>query len=421
MQSTGAQSNTTPYRSVRHATKHSHTVRQGTAYGGTNAERSTAGGVRMTHCLVLVALCTARYPTALGRALPQGPPRPRTRPAAAAAFGGCPISTGGRSRWSTCGSTRCSRPCQTPAPSPSAAPRTSPASANTRGSGSGLSAGLWAKGPPVPPPPPPAQCLGLSAGHKHVNNDVISGRRSGEAPGQGPGPRLMAPATCTSPSGTCSACLFVFAGDSTSSFVSCTSIVFVLCPPSFAFCQRPPPPPPKGVLSECRGYMRAQCPLLMARTSQPSACPFPRSLRLMAPSCAPPYCVSIPPAWHGCHWRGGGGCTVMGGGDVLGGVWGGGVTDIKNRQMQTRGNALQNQAYVHLYSLCQTWLNLKTHTVSETENRTSCLTTLVRQSQSVAVSQTSAISVGRGGGDGAVVGRWWVGIGGVVRSTGWAN
>ena len=39
-------------------------------------------------------------------------------------------------------------------------------------------------------------------------------------------------------------------------------------------------------------------------------------------------------------------------------------------------------------------LNLKTHTVSETENRTSCLTTLVRQSQSVAVSQTSAISVG---------------------------
>ena len=43
---------------------------------------------------------------------------------------------------------------------------------------------------------------------------------------------------------------------------------------------------------------------------------------------------------------------------------------------------------MHLYSLCQTWLNLKTHTVSETENRTSCLTTAVRQSQSVAVSQT---------------------------------
>ena len=38
--------------------------------------------------------------------------------------------------------------------------------------------------------------------------------------------------------------------------------------------------------------------------------------------------------------------------------------------MQTRGNALHSQAYVHLYSLCQTWLNLKTHTVSETENRT---------------------------------------------------
>ena len=39
---------------------------------------------------------------------------------------------------------------------------------------------------------------------------------------------------------------------------------------------------------------------------------------------------------------------------------------------------------MHLFSLCQTWLNLKTHNVSETENRTSCLTTLVRQSQSVA-------------------------------------
>ena len=35
---------------------------------------------------------------------------------------------------------------------------------------------------------------------------------------------------------------------------------------------------------------------------------------------------------------------------------------------------------MHLSSLCQTWLNLKTHTVSETENRTLCLTTLVRQS-----------------------------------------
>ena len=48
---------------------------------------------------------------------------------------------------------------------------------------------------------------------------------------------------------------------------------------------------------------------------------------------------------------------------------------------------------MHLDSLCQTRLTLMTHTVSETENRTSCLTTLVRQSQSVAVSQTSAISV----------------------------
>ena len=33
---------------------------------------------------------------------------------------------------------------------------------------------------------------------------------------------------------------------------------------------------------------------------------------------------------------------------------------------------------MHLSSLCQTRLNLKTHTVSETENRTSCVTTLVR-------------------------------------------
>ena len=38
---------------------------------------------------------------------------------------------------------------------------------------------------------------------------------------------------------------------------------------------------------------------------------------------------------------------------------------------------------MHLYSLCQTWLNLKTHTVSETENRTSCLTTV---SQKITVS-----------------------------------
>ena len=38
---------------------------------------------------------------------------------------------------------------------------------------------------------------------------------------------------------------------------------------------------------------------------------------------------------------------------------------------------------MHLYSLCQTWLTLKTHAVSETENRTSCLTT---------VSQTMTVS-----------------------------
>ena len=45
---------------------------------------------------------------------------------------------------------------------------------------------------------------------------------------------------------------------------------------------------------------------------------------------------------------------------------------------------------MHLYSLCQTWLNLKTHTASETENRTSCLTTVnqvrVRVNQTITVS-----------------------------------
>ena len=44
---------------------------------------------------------------------------------------------------------------------------------------------------------------------------------------------------------------------------------------------------------------------------------------------------------------------------------------------------------MHLYSLCQTGVSLKTHTVSETENRTSCLTT---------VSQTN--NFGAGGGEG---------------------
>ena len=63
--------------------------------------------------------------------------------------------------------------------------------------------------------------------------------------------------------------------------------------------------------------------------------------------------------------------------------WGGwGGPNEKNRQMQTRGNALHSKAQVHLHSLCQTWLSLKTHTVSETENRTSCLT---------AVSQTITV------------------------------
>jgi hypothetical protein len=37
---------------------------------------------------------------------------------------------------------------------------------------------------------------------------------------------------------------------------------------------------------------------------------------------------------------------------------------------------------MHLHSLCQTWSNLKAHTVLETENRTPCLTT-VRQTITV--------------------------------------
>ena len=59
--------------------------------------------------------------------------------------------------------------------------------------------------------------------------------------------------------------------------------------------------------------------------------------------------------------------------------------------MQTRGNALHSKAQVHRYSLCQTWLNLKTHTVSETEKRTSRLTT---------VSQTITVTSCPGGGGG---------------------
>ena len=49
---------------------------------------------------------------------------------------------------------------------------------------------------------------------------------------------------------------------------------------------------------------------------------------------------------------------------------------------------------MHLYSLCQTWLNLKTHTVSETENRTSCLTTV---SQTITVSSCQSDIIGEGG------------------------
>ena len=42
---------------------------------------------------------------------------------------------------------------------------------------------------------------------------------------------------------------------------------------------------------------------------------------------------------------------------------------------------------MHLYSLCQTWLTLKTHNVPETENRISCLTTV---SQTITVSSCSS-------------------------------
>ena len=49
---------------------------------------------------------------------------------------------------------------------------------------------------------------------------------------------------------------------------------------------------------------------------------------------------------------------------------------------------------MHLSSLCQTWLNLKTRTVSATENRISCLTTASQTiTVSQAVSQTTVISV----------------------------
>ena len=55
---------------------------------------------------------------------------------------------------------------------------------------------------------------------------------------------------------------------------------------------------------------------------------------------------------------------------------GGGATKLNDSPTQTRGNALHSNAQVHLYSLCQTRLTLKTHTMSETENRTSYLTTV---------------------------------------------
>ena len=58
---------------------------------------------------------------------------------------------------------------------------------------------------------------------------------------------------------------------------------------------------------------------------------------------------------------------------------------------------------MHLYSLCQTWLNLKTHTVSETENRTSCLTTLCLWGGGGEGSETPEdcfVGLSRGGGEG---------------------
>ena len=48
------------------------------------------------------------------------------------------------------------------------------------------------------------------------------------------------------------------------------------------------------------------------------------------------------------------------------GIGGGGGDLITNRRMQTRGKALHRNAEVHLYSP----VKLKTHTLSETENRT---------------------------------------------------
>ena len=53
-------------------------------------------------------------------------------------------------------------------------------------------------------------------------------------------------------------------------------------------------------------------------------------------------------------------------------IVGGGGGLIKK---QTKANQRQcTPQYGISASLCQTWLNLKTHTVSDTENRTSCLT-----------------------------------------------
>ena len=57
------------------------------------------------------------------------------------------------------------------------------------------------------------------------------------------------------------------------------------------------------------------------------------------------------------------------------GAQGAGETGDETQLKQINGHALHSTAYVPLCSLCQTWSNLKTHPVSETENRTSCLTT----------------------------------------------
>ena len=81
---------------------------------------------------------------------------------------------------------------------------------------------------------------------------------------------------------------------------------------------------------------------------------------------------------------------------ALGGLGGGGGGDLFKKQTNANQRQCTPQSGISasLFSTPNLVKPQDTHTVSETENRTSCLTTLVKQSQSVAVSQTSAISVG---------------------------